>query len=124
MILSGDLIDLKNNIYNSRNANAFERDFVNNVMSFNITRFIGIENKLMRDVGVNVTYKQEAILEKLIKKYNSEKHDEDIFSRYTNFFKEKGITLDGFDKRHLNTFKGIFNESDNFKKWFSYIGSW
>jgi hypothetical protein len=68
-----------------------------------------------------MTSKQKKVYLNIEFKYNEKSEKGDIYSKYKEIFKEKNIELDSFDTRHLETFKGVFNESENFKKWFSQI---
>jgi len=70
---------------------------------------------------LSLSKKQEKIYFEIEFKYNNKSIVNDLFEKYTKIFKEKGIELDSFDLRHLETFKGIMIESDNFKKWVSQL---
>jgi ABC-type multidrug transport system permease subunit len=69
-------------------------------------------NKYLR-----LTTKQKEVYLKIEIKYNQKSEIGDLYTKYKTIFKEKSITLESFDLRHLETFKGVFNESENFKKW-------
>jgi len=120
MINSLDFLKLKERISKSRLSNDFEKSIVQSILNYNASNFIRY-NGFKENIGVNMTYKQEDIIEKLFEKYKDDSVDGDIYERYTKIFLEKGIELNSFDKRHLETFKGITKESENFKKWVSEI---
>lgn len=120
MINSLDFLKLKEQISKSRLSNDFEKSLMHSILNYNASNFIRY-NGFKENIGVNMTYKQEDIIEKLFKKYKDDSIEGDIYERYTKLFLEKGIELNSFDKRHLETFKGIINESENFKKWVSEI---
>jgi len=120
MINSLDFLKLKERISKSRLSNDFEKSIVQSILNYNASNFIRY-NGFKENIGVNMTYKQEDIIEKLFEKYKDDSIDGDIYERYTKIFLEKGIRLNSFDKRHLETFKGIITESENFKKWVSEI---
>jgi len=120
MINSLDFLKLKEQISKSRLSNDFEKSLMQSILNYNASNFIRY-NGFKENIGVNMTYKQEDIIEKLFEKYKDDSIDGDIYERYTKLFLEKGIELNSFDKRHLETFKGIINESENFKKWVSEI---
>lgn len=120
MINSLDFLKLKEQISKSRFSNDFEKSLMQSILNYNASNFIRY-NGFKENIGVNMTYKQEDIVEKLFSKYKDDSIDGDIFDKYTRLFEEKGIELNSFDKRHLETFKGIINESENFKKWVSEI---
>ena len=80
-----------------------------------------IDHPSNREYNLNFSEKQLEIYYRIEQKYNNEYITGDIYDRYTDIFKEKGIALDSFDLRHLETFKGIKEESENFKKWVSEI---
>jgi hypothetical protein len=120
MINSLDFLKLKEQISKSRLSNDFEKSLMQSILNYNASNFIRY-NGFKENIGVNMTYKQEDIVEKLFEKYKDDSIDGDLYDKYTRLFEEKGVELNSFDKRHLETFKGIINESENFKKWVSEI---
>ena len=122
MINSLDFLKLKEQISKSRLSNDFEKKFMQSIMNYNAINFLRY-NGLKQNIGVNMSYKQEAIVEKLFEKYKDHSFEGDIYERYTKILAEKGVVLDSFDSRHLETFKGVMIESENFKKWLSQLST-
>ena len=127
MIKVTNVLDTKIKMLEDKSFTNFEISFIRSITK---DKYIYNESKLyggnILDMSYKKTYlylsdKQERIYLSIEYKYNNKSINGDIFSKYTIIFKEKGITLDSFDLRHLETFKGTTHESENFKKWVAQI---
>jgi hypothetical protein len=126
MIKVHQLLKTDKAVFASDSSTDFEKKFISSL--FNNAHkyskeiiFDCIDHPSNREYELNFSEKQLEIYYAIEQKYNNEYTTGDIYDRYTDIFKEKGIILDSFDLRHLETFKGIMIESDNFKKWLSQI---
>ena len=126
MIKVHQLLKTDKAVFASDNSTEFEKKFIsslfNNAHKYCEEKiFDCIDHPSNREYNLNFSEKQLEIYYRIEQKYNNEYITGDIYDRYTDIFKEKGIALDSFDLRHLETFKGIKEESENFKKWVSEI---
>lgn len=122
----GTLLATYNKCWDSDRSSKFERDFikslVHNAHKYCKHRFFDdIFHGSNRDYKINFSEKQVEIYNQIEEKYNRQSHGEDLWHKYSDIFRKEGVVLDNFDKRHLATFKGVFKESENFKKWLSQI---
>lgn len=128
MISVKDLLETKSKVWELGISTDFERKFL-----LSITREKDIYNEStffprmlnMSDMKLyrHLSKKQEEIYYNIEMKYNCKSIKGDLFEKYIKLFKEKNIILDSFDLRHLEKFKGVLKESENFKKWLIQIDS-
>lgn len=122
----GTLLKTYDNCWHSDRSTKFEKDFtkslIQNAQKYCKNRFFDdVYHSSNRDYKLNFSEKQLAIYFVIEEKYNRQSNGEDLYHKYSDIFRKKGIVLDSFDQRHLETFKGIFKESENFKKWINSI---
>lgn len=117
------LISTYNKCKNSNKSTKFEREFIssliNNAYRYCDSKFIPNDVFHLANGHLNIkfTEKQQNVYNQIKERYNPDSKGEDLYHKYSKIFRDKGIILNGFDTRHLNTFKGITKESENFKKW-------
>jgi len=126
MIKVHQLLKTDKAVFASDVSTDFEQKFIsslfNNAHKYSKEKiFDCIDHPSNRDYNLDFSEKQLEIYYDIAQKYNDEYVTGDIYDRYTDIFKEKGIVLDSFDLRHLETFKGVMIESENFKKWLSQL---
>lgn len=123
MIKVKNALETRAKVLDNESSLPFERSFIRSITT---DRNVYIQSNTFGNNILDMSYmkqnlslstKQEKIYLDIEFKYNNKSVANDLFEKYTKIFKEKGIVLDSFDLRHLETFKGIMIESDNFKKW-------
>lgn len=120
-----NLLNTYEKLKESEKASNFEMEFIKSLV-YNANRYCrlipnDVFHSANRDNILKLSDKQLKIYLSIKEKYNPNVLGNDLYTKYTLIFKEKGIILDNFDLRHLNTFKGVVKESDNFKKWVNEI---
>lgn len=127
MIKVHKLLETRDNMHSSNLSTDFERNFIRSICKdknlYKESKIYGgniLDRSSLKEY-VYLSEKQEEIYLSIEYKYNNKSIQNDLFEKYTEIFKEKGIVLDSFDLRHLETFKGVMKESENFKKWVSQL---
>lgn len=121
------LITTYNKCRKSDKATKFEKDFISSLVK-NAPKYCSprlIPNDIFhsanRDNKLKFSEKQMDVYNQIKEKYNPDSTGEDLYHKYSKIFRDKDIELDSFDTRHLETFKGIMKESENFLKWVASI---
>ena len=123
----GRLLSTYRKCRDSDKSSKFENDFmsslVKNAHKYCKSRFIpnDVFHSANRDLKLYFSEKQIEVYDQIEERYNAKSSGEDLWHKYSDIFRKQGVMLDSFDERHLATFKGVFKESENFKKWLSQI---
>lgn len=126
LIKTIDVLETKSKVWEKGNSSQFERKFLIEITRdekiYNKSKFFSnLIDKSSKKKYLYLSQKQKNIYLEIQQKYNTKSIFGDIYEKYTKIFKDKNIILDSFDLRHLETFKGVIQESENFNIWVKQI---